>query len=156
MKLNGLNQWLTLIANLAVLIGIVVVSIELRQNQVSMQAEASAMRAQMAIANEDYLASIPLELLIQMEGEGLGELSPDDRLKIFPIFSKLLRYFENLHYQYQLEVLDDEIWQANLNGISSLCGSLRTVLPSLFSDTASNGFNYRESFIDLLRSTCTE
>ena len=51
MNLDSLNSWLTLIANVGVLVGILVVAIELSQTQIAMQAESSATRTQMDIEN---------------------------------------------------------------------------------------------------------
>ena len=147
MTLDNLNKWLTLIANLGVLIGIIVVAVELRQNQVNMEAEASTKRAEMAFNISETLAQMNRAQQQISELEIAGN----------QYRAKLLRYFENLHFQRQIGVLNDEVWQANLNGIKALCGNyFRRNEPELFSDRPSNSFGLRASFVELIRSTCNE
>jgi hypothetical protein len=150
MKMDNLNRWLTLLANAGVLIGIVVVAIELQQTQTEMTAEASTLRAQMAIDIRDRQT----ENRIYEIGEKLRTsreltIEEDDRLRNF--ISSLMRFFENLHFQYQLGVLDEEIWQGNYSGLSGLCGGsiYQYVFPDGFNDTT-----HRASFRALVSETC--
>ena len=121
MNTDKLNNWLALIANLGVLIGIIVVVVELRQTQTAMQADASTVRTEMAIENnrlaiENGFGAISGKL-------AAGETLTEDESKTIRLrWGRQLRYFENLHYQWQLGVLDEEIWQANpKNRMTAFC-----------------------------------
>lgn len=153
MNMNNLSQWLTLTANLGVLIGIAVVAVELHQNQVGMEAEASTLRAQMAMEMGEIRErrGIELEKLILSGEEPSEEFELLNRLH----WDKTVRYFENLHYQRLIGVINDEIWQANLVGIESLCSeSFREFRPDFHSDRPSESFPVRASFVELVRSVC--
>jgi len=49
MKLSELNNWLTLVTNIGVLVGIGFLVLELQQTQTAMLADSSTTRAQMVI-----------------------------------------------------------------------------------------------------------
>ncbi|MEQ8955353.1 MAG: hypothetical protein RL120_14575 [Gammaproteobacteria bacterium] len=139
-----------MIANIGVLVGIFIVAFELNQTQIAMQAEASTMRTQMAqlggqISDERMIPQIVAKL---REGE---ELSAEESRNYRYWSSFYLRYFENLHYQYQLGVLDEEIWSANVFGIrGTVCNS---AFNQLFNWPTSAG-SYRESFVEYALATC--
>jgi hypothetical protein len=61
MKLAALNDWLTLIANIGVLAGLIFVGLEIRQNTLALEREISISSAESThgvVANSDYLAQI--------------------------------------------------------------------------------------------------
>ena len=149
MKIERLNSWLSLIANLGVVVGIIVVAFELQQTQIAMNAEASQWRAEMAIENGRQMIEYDMSRLEEklQSGESLSEIEETNvRLR----WNQQLRYFENLHYQWQLGVLDEEIWQTNLLGISTLYDSLsfKFAYPDWPGGTAASRF--RPSFVELV------
>ncbi len=151
MNIDRLNPWLSLIANLGVLIGIIVVAVELQQTQTAMQADTSTVRAQMAIEHQNISRANNLPELRIKAAKG-DELSAEEITRAKEWYDFMLRYFENLHYQNELGVLDNEIWRANLNAIEGLCND------PLFQFThawpSSNSTRFRESFVDLVLSPC--
>ena len=162
MYMDSVNKWLTLAANLGVIAGIIIVAIELQQAQTEMRAESSALRAQMSIDNTmlSYQFDIPgLANKIRI-GE---ELTYDEKQQTFTFFISLLRFFETLHYQYQVGALDEEIWQSNLTSLSGLCASENTIFHYTFPDgitrmaTAQStraSAQFRSSFYDVLPEGC--
>ena len=122
MNFNNLNKWLTLVANLGVLAGIIVVAVELQQTQMALKGEASSMRAQMATDLQVHIIDNDIwEVRGKLEaGE---ELTPAEAARGSAFLVSTLRHFENMHYQNQIGILDDEIWQSNLRGLGEICNS---------------------------------
>ena len=119
MNLDQINKWLTLIANLGVLLGITVVIFELQQTQTAMQAEASTMRAQMSMDNVELTARLGYDEILERLSNG-DKLTEQEEIDLSIRMGRQLRYFENLHYHWELGILDEHIWQSNLTGISRL------------------------------------
>jgi hypothetical protein len=107
MKTKRVNQWLTLGANIGVLIGIFLLLVELRQNSTMMRAQSRYEVSQgivdlMALsANNEQLASV-------LRRADSGEELTADEYKQFQHRSiALFRYLENLHYQYRQGLFDE-------------------------------------------------
>jgi hypothetical protein len=153
MNLDKLNKWLILLSNLGVLVGVVVVAVELQQTQIAMQAEASTLRAQMAIENGNIRIHNFLDELAGKIANG-EELSREERVQALDWHNRMLRFFENLHYQRELGLLDDEIWRANLTGIVTQCESplFNYLLPDWGNSAGASTF--RSSFVNLVMASC--
>jgi len=153
MKIDKINQWLVLIANLGVLIGLIAVVLELRQTQTAMDAEASTMRAQMTIDLENISLDTRIyEIFDKLANEQALTFEESARARMW--VRTRLRHLENLHYQYQIGVLDEEIWEAALQGLGSICETpiFQHVNPNWNSESGSAGF--RESFRSLVARPC--
>lgn len=152
MNFDKLNKWLSLFANVGVLIGIIVVAYELRQTQTEMRAESGSLRAQLLIQTNDNARIFGIiESTNKLENG--QELSEDEKAKARNFYQNLLRYYENLHHQSQLGVLDGEIWAGNLVSICNMfSGELfNYVLPDWI---GRNNPSYRSSFRGLVRTQC--
>ncbi len=118
MKNGRLTGWLTLGANAAVLIGIVLIVIELDQNRDSMRAQTrnemstSIVQLMSMIASDGELASIRRRADV---GE---ELSPDEMQRYELLTIANLRYWENVHYQYRQGLYDSPEFERQLAAIS--------------------------------------
>ena len=117
-----LHRWLTLGANLAVLLGIVLLIVELDQNREQMRAQT---RHELSMGIVDLLQT-PAEneqladvLIRALAGE---PLSPAELFQFELRTNALFRYWEDVHYQYR-EGLYDEVeferqrnaWAASMN-----------------------------------------
>ncbi len=116
---NGrLAGWLTLGANVAVLIGIVLIVIELDQNRDSMRAQTrndlstSIVELMSMIASDGELASI------RRRADAGEELSPDEMQRYVLLTIATLRYWENVHYQYRQGLYDGPEFERHLAAIS--------------------------------------
>ena len=116
MIIGKLNDWLTLIANFAVLLGILVVVFELQQTQILMQAEAGTMRSELAIETQELDIEIRYRAITEKIISGTP-LTEEEESNLERRWRHYLRYWENMHYQWELGILDEEIWEANLVGI---------------------------------------
>lgn len=107
MDTDRLNRWLTLAANIGVLIGIILLVIELDQNRDMMRAQT---RNELARGLPDVLG-IPAsntalaDALIRADK---GEpLSPTEMLQVTMWDELAFRYWENVHYQYRQGLYDE-------------------------------------------------
>ncbi len=107
MESESINRWLTLGANFAVLIGILLLVFELHQNRDLVRSEirndlsdgvAEIFRQ---IAENGELAGIVLRA---HSGE---ELSPEESFRYRSYARGVIRYWSNVHYQYQNGLYDD-------------------------------------------------
>lgn len=119
---DRLTRWLTLGANVAVLAGIVLLVIELDQNRDMMRAQT---RHQIASGIVDLLlvpASNPQLADLMYRAETGGQLTPEERFQFNMRTNALLRYWEDVHYQYRVGLYDEtefskqrEAWRAALD-----------------------------------------
>lgn len=147
MKSENLNKWLTLGANLGVLIGLLVVILELQQTQIVMSAESSMQRAQMSRENASMAARNDIAGIDAKLAAG-QELSSEELQNATEFAVSLLRHYEVMHYQNQIGVLDEEIWENNADGVRSFVSG--DLFGYLYPDWPNRGIalRLRQSFID--------
>ena len=151
MKLDKLNSWLTLVSNLGVLLGIFVLVYELRQTQTDMKADSMVARTQMTMqVGEVYFRNRIYEVLEKYSSD--QALSSEELYRMQEWLSVSLRTWESSHYQYQLGVLDEEIWQSHLSSIITVCSS--PIFAALGGKDGMSLNIYRASFVDLLLDPC--
>ena len=112
MDKDRLNRWLTLAANLGVLAGIVLLAFELEQNREMMRAQT---RNEVSVQLVNLLSQIATSgelssLLFRAES---GEPLNDEEISQFEARAlAMLRYFENVRYQYRQGMYDEEEFSA--------------------------------------------
>jgi hypothetical protein len=107
MSKDRLMQSIALAANCVTILGLVLVIIQLRQNRSLMRAQV---RHELASTIVDLLNSSANngELASVIRRAGLGERLTDDEQFQFRLRSNaLLRYWEDVHYQYRLGLYDE-------------------------------------------------
>ena len=140
-----------IISNIVLIASVVVLIVEIRQNQVSMLAQSSYERTQMAIANDQALVKDAQKINRKIDA---NEEITEDELLAFRIWnSQMIRYFENLHYLNSIDVLDDEIWEANLRGILTFCRRQKDH-PDYPALSANDEFKFRSSFVEFFKASC--
>ena len=140
-----------IISNIVLIASVVVLIVEIRQNQVSMLAQSSYERTQMAIANDQALVKDAQKINRKIVA---NEEITEDELLAFRLWNnQMVRYFENLHYLNSIDVLDDEIWEANQRGILSFCRRQKyhPYYPAL---SANDEFKFRSSFVEFFKASC--
>ena len=153
MNFDKLNQWLSLAANLGVLAGIIFVGLELSQTQISMEAQSSTTRAEMTIENRRYFSDNQLNVVLRKIPEN-QEISISELASLQTWYIVVLRQIENLHYQHELGVLDEEIWQSNYSTLITICRSpgFRNIYPNWEESPISE--RVRASFSKLIQNDC--
>ena len=113
--MNKLNERLTLIANLSVVVGIVFLAAEMRQNTQAIQAQTRDSITEKQMEYYGWLATTP-------DLAELYERGNDRGIEEFPMASSyrflvlgLLREFENSHYQYERGLFTPGEFEARVN-----------------------------------------
>lgn len=107
MNSSKINEWLTLIANVAVVGGIIFLAIEIRQNNELLRSES-----RQALVTND-VASLAanfqnVDVFAKLVSE--GEMSAEDQLRLSFMFALDLRNREFEYFQYINGSLDEQTW----------------------------------------------
>ena len=113
--MDRLNRWLTLAANIGVLIGIIILIVELRQNSQIMRAQT---RAQLSEGIVNMLLennADPAFNDIMIRGSKAEELSEVEQRTYNQHRMAMLTYWDNVFYQYQIGLYDAEEYSVQLS-----------------------------------------
>lgn len=158
MNTDKLNDWLSLLTNVGVLIGIVLLIVELNQNSELARAEMHAMRAdakserQMNLANSGEISRIAHSAFASgfpANQDGLAVLSDEDRFRFAGFLQGLKEAVGNWHYLCQQNMLDEELCRS---GYRAEVVSLLPILHGMNVDFS----NMRESFVADVRKIAIE
>ena len=117
MQSEQLNSWLSLVANLAVLAGIIFLAIEISQNTDMMRTQINQSRAELAMNeaqsmyNSDYIPALMTKI---RQGE---DISAEDRERHRSLLRALNRNWDNQLRQHREGFLDDNIPRSVRNGV---------------------------------------
>lgn len=111
MESTKLNSWLTLAANIGVILGLLLLVVEIRQNT----AASKAQTAQAIIdSSRDFLLEIAMDeefALLRTTGHSnIEDLSDLDAIRFTAYSRGNWLYFQNVWVQWTLGVVDDRIW----------------------------------------------
>jgi len=142
MSKERLIQWIALVANCVTILGLALVILQLQQNRSLMRAQVRHELASTIVdllnstANNSQLASV-----VRRAGVG-EELTPDEQFQFRLRSNALLRYWEDVHYQYRLGLYDEveysrqkAAWKATFAssvGFVSYWCEVRTLYSPLF------------------------
>jgi hypothetical protein len=122
-----LTRWFTVAANFGALIGLLLIGLQLRQNRALMRAQ---IRHDLAMGIVDLLNTPAAngQLASVLRRGGLGEqLTPDENFQFQLRSNALLRYWEDVHYQYRQGLYDEvefskqkEAWRSTMAGSAGL------------------------------------
>ena len=157
MENNRLAGWLTLGANVAVLIGIVLIVVELDQNRDSMRAQTRNDIAETVVQLTSTIASDGELASIRRRANAGEELSPDEASRYALLTVAIVRYWENVHYQYRQGLYDRVEFEGHLGAIDAYVSNSAR-FPLLWCDM--KGF-YSPRFVDEIDAllddpTCVE
>ena len=122
MNADRLNRWLNLTANIGVLIGVIFVAVELRQNSNLARASTrqeiahDSYEPALAIATDEGLAAA-----LQKSNSG-QELTPTEEQRLITLVYATNAIYDNIYFQYRSGMLEDEQWEAFLSSIRNLRG----------------------------------
>ena len=108
MDSDRLNRWMTLAANVGVLVGIFLLLIELRQNTES--AELQAAQSYMTLSHELDFRIVDDPTLIALFLTSVDERTPGDLRRLDRWYFGSLRTWENGYFLHSRGVLDDDLW----------------------------------------------
>ena len=107
MNADHLNKWVTLGANVGVLIGIALLIFEIDQNRQAILAQTRNDIAQGAIGVISLTAVNPQLADIVVRSNRGEELSESEQYMLKSRAELIFRYWENVHYQYRLGTYDE-------------------------------------------------
>ena len=107
MDTDRLSKWVTLLANVGVLIGIALLIFEIDQNRQAIRAQTRNDIAQGAIGVISLTAENPQLADIVVRSNRGEDLSATEEYMLFSRAELIFRYFENVHYQYRLGTYDE-------------------------------------------------
>ena len=112
MKKIDLGQTIAILANVGVIAGIVFLGFELRQNQLVGRAHS---RNELSRAKEELTMvdlSNSIERILRVRSG--DEFSEEERVTLNGWASLWLNFFENVHYQYRMRLLDEDEFEAEM------------------------------------------
>jgi hypothetical protein len=114
--MSKLNQWLTLVANLSVVAGIVFLAAEMRQNTAAIQAQTRDSITEKQMEYYGWVATSPDLADVFARGNRLGarELEGGEFMMYTYVVQGILREYENSFYQYTQGLFTAEEFQARL------------------------------------------
>ena len=125
MDWDRLNQWLTLFANVGVLIGLILLIVEVRHAISLSEREAFRSRGTEIQESMQNLAMSPdlARIMAEAQESGVGGLTPADKIRLDAWLGGMLRRMQNQYNDYRLGYLDDASVQGMLR-------AARRVLPT--------------------------
>ena len=148
MKKIDLGQTLTILANLGVVVGILLLVYELSQSRAMMEAQT---RATVAQGFNDWIYNVSADqetVNLMSRGDRSEELTDEEAARYLNFKIAQLRYYENVHYQYRMGLYAQEEFSAqreawrrvtlNNKGTRDFFCSRRPVLVPEFVDEIEN------------------
>jgi len=111
-NLDSTNRWLTLVANIGVLAGIIFLAYELQQNTVATQLEAASNFNASFSEIELFIAGSPEFAELLSRGREGEEITGADQLRLLVFYNQVLRQWQFTHFQYMSGAMDEDNWQA--------------------------------------------
>ena len=123
MESDRINRWLTLGANIGVLIGIVVLTIEIAQNTDMMRAQMAQERANQIVQSldadihSDYWPAIAAKRdEAANPSDWIASLTGEELQRVLYTYYRDINDIRNQFYQYDQGYLSQEIWEASSRG----------------------------------------
>ena len=123
MNAEHVNRWLTLSANIGVVIGLILLLIELDQNSDLVRAQIHQARSDNWVSNRIEQADSEFLLPAYQKFVSAGgptdpsameTLDPIESARIYRYFEARLGDYDNLYYQYQQGYLDEEFYRTRI------------------------------------------
>ncbi|MEH6591533.1 MAG: hypothetical protein V7746_14830 [Halioglobus sp.] len=116
--MNKLNQWLTLTANLAVVAGIIMLAVEIRQNTDAVQVNtAQALTSEMATWNRMRAEHGAAEISVQVVEQGYESLSAVQVEQYNPLINAYFYIAQNAYLLFQQGHLDPTLMPSRHRGM---------------------------------------
>ena len=123
MNAEHVNRWLTLGANVGVVIGLILLLVELDQNSDLVRAQIHQSRSdtwvsdRLEFADSEFLLPAYQEFVSAggpMDPSAIEELDPIESARIYRYLEARAGDYDNLYYQYQQGYLDEEFYRTRI------------------------------------------
>ncbi len=122
MNLDSTNRWLTLVANIGVMAGIIFLALELRQNSLTTQLSAVGSLQGTFSEIELFIAGNPEFSELLDKGRMGANTSAPEQLRLMVFYGTVLRHWQFIHLQYLSGVLDEDIWLGSREYMARIIG----------------------------------
>ena len=114
--MNKLNERLTLIANLSVVVGIIFLAVGLQQNTRAVQAQTRDSMTEMQMMFTDWIGTNrdAADVFLRGQSVGLAGLEGADLQMFRFLVAGIVREWENSHYQYERGLFTPEEYEARV------------------------------------------
>lgn len=127
-KLDQINRWMMLAANIGVLIGILFLVFELRQNTIASRAEAAS-NYQDTFSEIELFISRDAEFAALLEtGRNGDDLSSVEQFRLTVFYGNVLRTWQNAHFQYGTGSLNKDLWLSSRSRFGTILSEDRGLL----------------------------
>lgn len=122
--MDRLNDWISVLANLGVVVGIVFLVVEIRQNTEALRAETHL--AMFQGAQQELFVTIDHPRMVTIAADPDEPVTFEDLARLDSFLTAALNARQYAWRQYRAGVLDEQTWVAETNIIALLVGSERT------------------------------
>jgi len=112
MNLDKVNKWLTLVANIGVIAGIVFLAVEIRQNTETQRLSAAQQVLGLSYSNWTVQATDGTFARLSLKVSKGEKLTPSETIDYDLMLRSLFIGIWQVHYQYESGFLDHEIYDA--------------------------------------------
>ena len=108
MDVDKMNRWLTLVANVGVVGGLIFLGVEIQQNTNAVR--ASALQESMNVARQQLLTIATDPEISRISNADYEQLSDNDKLRRSALARSFWLGMHNLFRQWEMSVLSDKDW----------------------------------------------
>ena len=117
MDSDKLNKWLTLLANVGVIAGIIFLAIEIRQNSDAIRAQTRAQLAEEVTELFSVNMNDQEYATVLMKGNNLEELSAVERYQYYRHRNAWANHWLNVAYQHKMGMYDDVEFELQISNV---------------------------------------
>jgi hypothetical protein len=144
MESDKVNRWLTLGANVGVLVGIILLVVELEQNREMIQMQTRNDISQQLVNRLLTVGSNAQLASVKRRAEAGEDLNADEEQQYFLYFTATMRDWENIHYQYRHGMFDEREFAAEKSAWHMVMNNNRKYYSRFWCQT---GRNYSPEFV---------
>lgn len=119
-KLDRINRWMMLAANIGVLLGIIFLVFELRQNTLASRTAAASNFQDTFSEVELFIAQDAAFAELLEAGRNGEDLSGADGLRLTVFYGNVLRTWQNAYYQYRAGTLHADLWRGSQSRLATI------------------------------------
>ena len=143
MNSERLNHWMQFLASVGVILSLIFVGVQIQQSRDIAIADIYQQRTALLLQSWSFAVPVETEFRAWMKHSAGQPLDPDEKYALANRYAARIAYWENNHFQYQIDLLPEEQWEASRNSIRGQADQ------QAFLDTwERERFQLRKSFAD--------
>lgn len=142
--MERVNQWLTLVANLGVVAGIVFLAYEIQVNTDAVRSANYAAYNEIASSWGDFVAEHAAHMPQQGDNTPLGEMTHEQRWVLTGFATKTFNQLETLYLNHRAGSVDDDVFEARMDTFHEVLVTLPVVLEMFRTGAGGNTKDFRD------------